>query len=191
VSQKLKNTIDRMVEESIRKILPQVMNEVLLKTIAGANVIQERVDKPAYPYLPPAGTPQKKIKVVNRPKSLNSLLDPGVGADFYEREEATTPKAPVQRIQNLPPQFQKLAEGMEVDDDGEMWDSELGDSGIPSAGQGPSINEGVRAIGLDFSKMKQAINITEKKNPGPDAAAKAQFEETRIKAMRDRLDKMA
>lgn len=41
MSQKLKETIDRMVEDAIRRILPGVMNEVLLKTIANSGVIHE------------------------------------------------------------------------------------------------------------------------------------------------------
>ncbi len=193
MSDKLKKTIDRMVEDSIRRILPQVMNEVLLKTIANANVIQEdrrrTNEQVRAPVQPPARAPR-------RPSSLNQLLDESAGADFYSDprgvQEEPQPRAQViaQRIQNLPPQFQALAEGMELDDDGgEMWESDVGDSTVPSAGPGPSIAAGARAIGLDFSKMKQAIGIVEKKKPtSSDAAAKAQFEEARIKRMREQLN---
>lgn len=190
MSQKLKETIDKMVEDSIRKILPQVMNEVLLKTIASAGVMTERrVEKPAYPYVPDYGG--KKVKATNRPRSLDQILDPGAGSDFYQTEaESPAPGRQViaQRIQSLPPQLRGLAEGMDMDDDGgEMWED---DSIVPSAGSGPPLAAAAARAGLDFSKMKQAIRVGEAKKriDGADMAAKAQFEEARLKRLRENLN---
>lgn len=200
MSQKLKETIDKMVEDSIRRILPQVMNEVLLKTIANSQVIQEArggvASKPA-----PTQQPRKVQK--QRPSSLSQLLDESAGADFYQdpreamrqatyEEPPPAQKAITQRIQTLPPALQGLAEGIELDDDGgEMWESELGDAAVvPTAGMGPPVDKAAKALGLDFSRMANAIKITEKKTKvdGADTAAKAQFEQQRLKMMRERLN---
>lgn len=195
MSQKLKETIDRMVEDSIRRILPAVMNEVLLKTIANANVIREA---------PVQRAPAKAAPKAKRPTSLSHLLDESAGADFYQDPraamvEATREEAPpmprgqviAERIQNLPPDLRSLAEGMDLDDDGgEMWDSDIGDS-VPTAGPGPALDRAAAAVGLDFSRMAKAINITERKAPRPsaaDKAANAQFEQQRLKMMRERLN---
>ena len=195
MSDKLKKTIDRMVEDSIRRILPSVMNEVLLQTIANANVLREsRTPAPE----PVASKSQaKRFAVQRRPSSLDQLLDPEAGVDFYNDpravQEEPQPRGQViaQRIQNLPPQFQSLAEGMDLDDDGgEMWESDTGDSSpVVASGPGPSLRQG-QAAGLDFSRMKQSLGVVEKKKvlTGADAAAKAQFEEGRIKRMRESLN---
>lgn len=201
MNDKLKKTIDRMVEDSIRRILPAVMNEVLLKTIANANVIQET--RRAEPFQQKRQELNQKI-VQRKPASLSHLLDPEAGADFYQdpraamaeatREEpAPAPRGQViaERIQNLPPDLRSLAEDVDLDDAGEMWDSDVGDSFVPSAGMGPPLERAAQAAGLDFSRMRKAINLTEKKGPKGDVAdrmANAQFEAQRIKMMRDRLD---
>lgn len=203
MSQKLKETIDRMVEESIRRILPAVMNEVLLKTIAGAGVIQESRAPMQRSVAKPAAQPRP----ARRPSSLNHLLDPEAGADFYQDPRAAAieslreevPPAPrgqaiAQRIQSLPAELQHLAEGMELDEDsGEMWDSDVGDSAVAtSADRGPPLEKAAQIAGLDFSRMKRAIQVTEKKiapkMSATDKAAQAQFEELRIKRMREQLD---
>lgn len=204
MSDKLKKTIDRMVEDSIRRILPAVMNEVLLKTIANANVIREETTKPIQVTRsgrPAALTPSGAMK---RPSSLSQLLDESAGADFYQDpraamvqavQEEVIPRGEViaQRIQSLPPALQGLAEGVDLDDDGgEMWESDMGDSvSIPSAGMGPPLEKAAQVAGLDFSRMKQAINLTEKKSAkatAADKAANAQFEQQRLKMMRERLN---
>lgn len=198
MSQKLKETIDRMVEDAIRRVLPQVMNEVLLKTISNANVIQERAPAPRQ-------APVQKAKPAGkRPTSLSHLLDESAGSDFYQDpraamaesiQEEIQPRGQViaQRIQNLPQALQGLAEGMDLEDDGgEMWESDIGDSVVvPTAGMGPPLEKAAQAAGLDFSRMKAAINLTEKKAPktsAADKAANAQFEEQRLKMMRERLN---
>lgn len=200
MSQKLKEQIDRMVEDSIRRILPGVMNEILVKTIAGAGVIQEssRMTNEQ------VRAPVQAVRRQPRSTTLANLLDPEAGADFYQdpraamtesiRDEVTP--SPMQnmaaRIQALPPQFQALAEGTLMDDDGgEMWDNDMGDSVVASAGMGPPLERAAQMAGLDFSRMKKAINITEKKKPSAgaeDRAANAQFERQRIQRMREKLN---
>jgi hypothetical protein len=207
VSKNLKNTIDKMVEDSIRRILPGVMNEILVKTLANSGVLQERksVDKPAYPYIPDNGG--KRIKPVQngsrRLSSLNDILDETAGSDFYNdpraaMTEATRDEEPqiprgqllAQRIQGLSPELQKLAEGMDLDEDGgEMWDDS--DSIVPIAENGPPLDRAARAVGLDFSRMRQVANITESKKKSlaaDDRAANAQFETLRLKRMREKLN---
>lgn len=213
MSQKLRETIDRMVEDAIRRILPEVMNEVLVKMVANANIIQERTPRSIAQTVekyerirdeqPPAYRNAKNVKMPRKPTSLSQLLDPEAGADFYRdpreamaesvREEPAPSNQPIaQRIQSLPPALQGLAEGMDLDDDGgEMWESDIGDSAIPTAGMGPPLERAAQVAGLDFSRMQRAIQMTEKKVPKvdrSDARAKAQFEEQRIKMMRERLN---
>lgn len=203
-----------MVEDSIRRILPTVMTEVLLKTIANANVIQEQGERTPrqiaqtvekYERLrdeqSPAYRSARNVPEMKRPGSLRHLLDPEAGADFYQDPRAAMAEATreepqprgqvvAERIQNLPAELQSLAEGMDLNDDGgEMWDD--GDSIVPSSGMGPPLEHAAQQAGLDFSRMRQAINLTERKSPkvsAGDKAAQAQFEHQRLKMMRDRLD---
>ena len=200
-----------MVEDAIRRILPEVMNEVLIKTIANANVLQERTPRRVAQTVEkyerikedqsPAHRNAKNVQMPRKPTSLSQLLDPEAGADFYRDPRAAMEEAvreePVQaplaqRIQSLPPALQQLAEGMDLDDDGgEMWESEIGDSAIPTAGMGPPLERAAQVAGLDFSRMQRAIQLTEKKVPKvdrSDAKAQAQFEEQRLKMMRQRLN---
>lgn len=204
MNQKLKSAIDRMVEDSIRRILPQVMNEVLIKTIASSGVVQESrghltKEQAAAPIRPP-------VRAKHLPSSLSQLLDPEAGSDFYQdpraamaesiREEEPAPRGQViaQRIQNLPPGLQHLAEDVNMDDDGgEMWESDVGDSVVTSGGMGPPLDRAAAAVGLDFSRMKQSIQLTERKSSkqrvsAAEQAANAQFEENRLKRMREKLD---
>jgi hypothetical protein len=192
-----------MVEDAIRRVLPEVMNEVLMRTIANSGVIQEaRTGVAARPTQP--AQPQRKGSL--KPSSLSQLLDESVGADFYRGPEDGPYRAPpappeesdppqraiAQRIQTLPPALQGLAEGIELDDDGgEMWDGQYGDSAVvPTAGMGPPVEKAAAALGLDFSRMAKAINVTEKKTrlDAEDKAAKAQFEQARLKRMRENLN---
>lgn len=200
MSKNLKDTIDRMVEDSIRRVLPSIMNEVLLKTIAGAGVIQERgpVNKPAYPYIPENAGKQVKVKN-RRPSSLGDILDETAGSEFYSnpgaamaeatREEAPSQRQMAQRVQALPPHLQQLAEDVNLDDDGgEMWGEDDHDSASPSD-MGPPLDRAAKAVGLDFSRMKQVAKVTESKKPAADdRAARVQFEQMRLKRDRERLN---
>jgi hypothetical protein len=197
-----------MVEDAIRRILPEVMNEVLLRTIANADVLQERSRRQSVPMPEKHRVNRssvqhvvKNVQASRRPASLSQLLDPEAGADFYRdprmvvagdvhEEEAPQPLA--QRIQSLPPALQSLAEGVDLDDDGgEMWEGEIGDSAITVTEMGPPLERAAQVVGLDFSRMQRAIQLTEKKAAKvdqSDARARAQFEEQRIKMMRERLN---
>lgn len=204
-SSKLKETIDRMVEDAIRRILPSVMNEVLLRTIASSGAIQEqsrpgpvRVTRQAQP----APRPPAKRKA-GRP-DLSYLLDETAGADFYERAVRPEPvqvveeepAAPLrerisQNIQTLPPELQEMAEGLELEDDGigEMWGEES--AVIPAGDNAGDLGQASRRVGVDFGRMQKMIQMTEQKKPrvsAEDLRAKAQYEEGRLKRMRERLN---
>lgn len=202
MNKNLRDTIDRMVEDAIRKVLPGIMNEVLLQTIANSGVIQERAPiqqqqrQTSKPQQPQVRQPSR------RPSSLNQLLDPEAGADFYadpraamndaqrvEERPAPRQSGMAQMIQSLPPELRDLAEDVNLDDDGgEMWDDSSHDSGILSE-SGPSLERAAQVAGLDFSVMKRLSNIKETKNvKSNDASAKHQFEEMRIKRMREQLN---
>ncbi len=201
MSKNLKDTIDRMVEDSIRRVLPGIMNEVLLKTIANSGVIREQA--PAR-RAEPAQVAAPKRQAPRRPSSLEDILDDSAGSEFYtdprvamaeatRDEEPQAPRAQgmAQRIQALPPALQHLAEGVNLDDDGgEMWGDEQ--DSVPSGGSGPPLDQAARAVGLDFSRMMQVAKVTEsKKAPKMDAqdrAANAQFDQMRLKRMREQLN---
>ncbi len=105
----LKEMIDRMVAESIRRILPGVMNEVLLTTIARSGVVQEAVEeederprrrkakrrKPIVERDLRVAKRTAKAPAPKRPKKLDlsELLDESAGAEFYAG--ATTRHEPV------------------------------------------------------------------------------------------------
>ena len=200
MSKNLKETIDKMVAESIRRILPEVMNEVLLKTIANSGVVSESRSRPQQPAR--VSAPAQPRKKAPRHSSLEDLLDESAGSDFYSdpraaMEEATREEAPptpshnsmAQRIQSLPPEFQSLAEGISLDDDGgEMWGDDDHDAAPPA--EGPPLDRVAKAVGLDFSRMKKVANVTETKKrlDSNDRAANAQFEQQRIKRMREQLN---
>lgn len=199
MSKNLKDTIDRMVEDSIRRVLPGIMNEILIKTIANSGVIREQA---TVRQAAPAQAPAPKRQAPRRPSSLEDILDDSAGSEFYTDPNARmvedeAPQAPrgqgiTQRIQSLPPALQHLAEGVNLEDDGgEMWGDEQ-DSVVPSGGSGPPLDQAARAVGLDFSRMMQVAKVTEsKKAPKMDAedrAANAQFEQMRLKRMREQLN---
>lgn len=93
----LKQMIDRMVEESIRRVLPSVMNEVLIRAAvsARAQTLDEDADEaPARrktrrkrkPIAERKAKPQQKQQPKTRraqKPDLSSYLDEAVGADFY------------------------------------------------------------------------------------------------------------
>lgn len=200
MSKNLRDTIDRMVEDAIRKVLPGIMNEVLLKTIANSGVIQERAPVQQRSAKP---TQQPKQKVSRRPASLDQILDPEAGADFYddpraamqeamEMEERPAPRRSgmAQMIESLPPELRSLAEDVNLDDDGgEMWEEGQHDSSSIMSESGPSIERAAQVVGLDFSAMKRLTNIGEqKKVKTADSAAKQQFEEARLKRVREQLN---
>lgn len=206
---KLKEAIDRMVEDSIRRILPQVMNEVLIKMIANSGVVQE--SRPTIGRMSPeqARSVRTRVPPLERQSeptrgSLSELLDPAAGSDFYQdprqammeatREERQVPPV-AQRIQSLPPEFQQLAEGMSLVDDDEdaMWQPGERDSAVPQpANVGPPIDRAANALGLDFSRMKGVVSKTTPtvvRESAQDRAAKAQFEAQRIARQREQLNK--
>ncbi len=212
---KLKETIDRMVEDAIRRILPSVMNEVLLKTIAGSGVMQERrADRPAYPYVPEGGgrvVVTSKVAPKVKPKArkagrpdLSYLLDESVGADFYERAVQPEPvqvveeepAAPLREriasnIQTLPPELQEMAEGLELEDDGigEMWGDE--NAVAPAGDNAGDLAASSRRVGVDFGRMQKMIQMTEQKKPkksAEDRQAELQYEQLRLKRNRERLN---
>lgn len=187
---KLRAVIDRMVEDSIRRILPQVMNEVLLKTLTNSNVIRE-----APPVRKTVEGPTRR-PAGKRPSSLDQILDPEAGTDFYNdpreamRESLRVDEVPqevpspaiAQRIQALPPELRAMAEGVSL----------IGsEDSVPMVPEGPSLERAAQVAGLDFTRMRKAVAITEKKVPkaeSSDRAAREQFEEMRIKRMRERLN---
>lgn len=210
---KLRETIDRMVEDAIRRILPQVMNEVLLKTIAGSGVMQEaRRSAPQQP----APREQERVKVTSkappqpRPRGgrpdLSRLLDESAGSEFYERfnepervAPEPEPQAPLrervaQNLRSLPPELRQMAEGMQIDDDdGEMWDDEPIQPRGDDAGD---LGFSGKKVGVDFSRMQRALALGEQKiataKPkvsADDARRNAEFEELRLKRMREKLDR--
>lgn len=209
----LKRAIDRMVEDAIRRILPAVMNEVLVATIARGTagvVSEERVR--------PRKQARKKRpvreQVVARPKTrpqpkrdprsvLSDLLDESAGSEFYGSGEAAdnlmdeddnpAPSSMAQRIGSLPPEIRGLAEGLELDGDGgEMWGTEhdSGDTSRPVIGEIRNIENAAQHAGIDFSRMKAVIGATSPRKPMAldDTANRVQFEQARLKRMRERLN---
>ncbi|HEU5118681.1 MAG TPA: hypothetical protein VFT74_18955 [Isosphaeraceae bacterium] len=91
-----------MVEDSIRRILPTVMNEVLLRTISDSGMLAE--GRPARPRkmkrrrpVREARAPQPQARRPGPPKKggrrkldeiLDGIRDPGNGADFYQDPRA-------------------------------------------------------------------------------------------------------
>lgn len=123
-----------MVADSIRRILPEIMNEVLLKTLANANVMQEqRRLAPQQRQQPatrrqgptPAAQRAQQLAGIDRSRSLREVLGADAsGADFYEQAE--------RRMQRPSPQPQRqvvrqpVYESDNLDDygDDEVYDYE-------------------------------------------------------------------
>lgn len=105
----LKETIDRMVEDSIRRILPTVMNEVLIKAIANSGALTEgrpvrrkpmKRRKPVREERAPQARAQARPAPKGRPtkRKLDELLDSirndANGAEFYQDPRALMTEAP-------------------------------------------------------------------------------------------------
>lgn len=126
-NQQLRKAIDKIVEDSIRRILPAVMNEVLLKTLANSNVQtvnEERVQKRTRPddnRVPSLRSKTEKLKqkinsnkAAASGKSLREMLGvENAGADFYEAIQ-----------NNQSPASLIMQEEMGSQDLGESWDDE-------------------------------------------------------------------
>lgn len=162
----IKATIDRLVAESIRRQLPEIMNEVLVKTIANSGVVTER--------RAPAPTPRKPTGM---PMSLRHLVDESIGADHYYAQDDDEPGPQLTRrlteIPNFDPQLASLMEDVDPIDPNDA-DSD----------------GGLDISGLDFSGVKRTLALVESvgKPKQLDAATKLEFEERRLKGIRDRLD---
>lgn len=212
----LRETIDRMVEDAIRRVLPGVMNEVLLRTIANSGAISEQrapvrapSRAPVRQQAPQRRAPQPPPAKKNGKLDLNEFLDRSAGSEFYddprhrreepeeEYEEEVQEEAPrpiESRIQALPPELRGLAEGMLDDDDGEMWDDNEQAPMLEQVDPAPirDVHGAAKKVGIDFSRMKNVIKATgpatkDRRELAQDARAKAQFEQTRIDRMRERL----
>lgn len=98
-SARLQRVIDRLVEDAIRRILPAVMNEVLLRTIADSGVLSE--DRPPPRRIRrkpgPKKRPRQRLREDRPIRSkapvpparssrveLSELLDESAGSEFYE-----------------------------------------------------------------------------------------------------------
>lgn len=175
-----------MVEQSIREILPQVMNEVLLRTIAGSGVLTESRPAPPQPRPPkaPARTMPRRT-----PSNLREMLDDSAGAEFYsaatdedlheERFEERHDVPMRERIQALPPELQHLAEDIE------LGDGDFLDESVDPRTLAPPLEQVGQRLGLDFTKMSKFVGPVTNKQPD---RSRAQFEEARIKRMREQLN---
>lgn len=214
----LQRAIDRMVGDAIRRILPEVMNEVLIRTVANAGVLREAASiAPSKPQ-PKRQAVQQRKPARPRPGSLSELLDVEAGTEFYQdprqamREHTTRDepdqdedeqhedgpnRPPVSRIAHLSPELQALAEGMELDDDGgEMWDdSELSTPTVLArADEIRDPNVAAERVGVDFSRMAKVIKETSKKDvrkTAADVAAEAQFQQQVLERRRAQLERKA
>lgn len=216
----LKKTIDRMVEDAIRRILPDVMSEVLLRTVANAGVVTEkkapqqksRPQNVASPQTSHARPARRKPSI----SSLREILQEDAGAEFYQDPRGTPPQtmddvdleldddqddAPVREVRNhvmSNPMLAQMAEGIDLDDDGvgEMWDGTSGDSAVGSVDPTPirDPNAAAARVGIDFNRLSKVVKQTspvQKRQDSHDAAAKAQFEQGRITRMREQLERKA
>jgi len=196
----LKKAIDKMVEESIRRILPNVLNEVLLRTIAGAGIVAE-APKPQRAKERPMGLGKRSNAPAKR-SLREQLLDETAGTEFYQqdpdfvapkfsqplREEPASQPAVAQRIQSLPPMLQEMAADIDMSefDGGEMWeDGEL----IDSSGPGPKLESAAAHVGIDFDRIRRLTEATSAPKAVPDDS-RSKFEEARINRMREKLDSM-
>ena len=155
----LRQTIDRMVEDAIRRVLPSVMNEVLLKTLTSSGALQPLREvrtapkgKPAPKARKPLPVKQSQARPKQKPPQRNSALAQlletrgEAGAEFFQDprgrdyevdtsdldEPYAPPPAPNmnERMSAIAPHLRSLAEGM-VPDVGES--EEWGDGEFSSA----------------------------------------------------------
>lgn len=209
IKDSLRETIDRLVEDAIRRILPTVMNEVLIRAIASSGALSEEVARPRRRPgpKPKARKPKpvrerREVRVVRPPpvrrdQNLRDLLDESAGAEFYgggDDPPAVEERTISSRMSALPPQLRALAEDVVVPEgmeDDEEWDGR-GDSNGPTAvpSSVPDIGRAAAATGIDFSRMMETIKKTSAapRASQDDARAREQFEARRLKALRERLN---
>jgi len=192
----LRRQIDEMVLESIRKHLPEVMNEVLVRTVINSGALTE-------------GRPQRQSRQPRKPKapkpqarqqprmSLDSLLDESAGAEFYEqagdqwgeeehlppqlraRQQQHAPEPPPQIARNfasLPPMLQEMAE------------DSMQDLIQEEASPGLDVSRGMGAMGLDMDRMRNAIKAVDRKAAEKRLATNGDYEARRIEMQRQRLE---
>lgn len=191
MSKNVKEMIDRMVEESIRRILPSVMNEVLIRTISES--------------LAPPSTVQhskpKKSKARNeQPKRsrMQELLEghDSIGADFYEpsarhdydhddENEIDHEQTRLSTLQSLPPMLREMASDMSFDDEEDHSFEQLPDGKVV---QQLDIEHTMRSGLFDPSAIARRMGPS--KQPKM-TAENQQFEELRLKRMRESLERPA
>lgn len=197
----LRETIDRMVEEAIRRVLPGIMNEVLLRTIASSGVSAPVVREDRRPTQQPRPAPKRRS---GRP-DLTNILDESAGSEFYG-EQAEYEEEPIRSavptpgrsaaVALLPPELQEMTEGMNLDDDidGGSWEEERQSAIAPRGDDVGDVGVAARKVGVDFHKMKSLSEaITRKSKPVSSVSAedmrnRQQFEEQRLRRMRERLN---
>ncbi len=208
---KLRETIDRLVEDSIRRILPEVMNEVLLKAVANMSTIQETHSPVIQTKRVTSRTQQQPNRPAPSSSHLQSLLedmgDGTAGADFYdgygsneepeqeqERDEPPTLRTIHEKVSSLPSHLQAMTDGIDLSDfdgSGESWDTDGSHVSNPPMQVGPPLEQSAARVGMDFARMRQLNEGISKKTPKVDAGdrqANAQFEMQRIKRNRERLN---
>lgn len=158
----LNAVIERLVEAAIRRVLPNVMNEVLLQTIANANLVTEerprvvRRKKGPKRRPPPRMTearqapPRKQTPAPRRRIDLNEMLDDSVGADAYEQYEARV--APQSRRAPAP----------EVDD----YEPEPMDEPTREPAQAPVIAQRLAALDPALQAMAEGMNLSDHDDGG-------------------------
>lgn len=198
----LQETIDRLVEDAIRRILPTVMNEVLMRTIVGSGALAEQRQprrKKRVPVRAKAKPARKgRPPVQERIRDLRNLLDESAGAEFYgegEVEPIVETRTPARRASSLAPHLQALAEDVAElpdDDGGEVWDGRGDSTGLaPAPAAIADLGRAASAIGVDFTRMAGTIKVTSDARPkvtSDDLRAKEQFEARRLKALRESLN---
>lgn len=165
----LKRTIDRMVAESIRRLLPEIMNEVLLRTIASSGIVNEA------PAPQPVARPSRSRRQPST--SLSDLLDESAGSEFYRKDDYVARAEPApqltQRLSELSPELRSLAE----DTVRHMDDEPPGSVDLRAAA----------GAGFDFARMRESLGLVEQKAPKPLQKDPA-MEERRIARLREQLE---
>lgn len=95
-----------MVADSIRRLLPEIMNEYLVRTVANAGLVQERRSPVRAPAQRPTKAAQRaqRLAGIDRPSSLREVLNvEETGADFYDHvEQALAGRMPQPRRSPAP-----------------------------------------------------------------------------------------
>lgn len=126
----IKKTIDKMVEASIRSLLPSILEEILLEKVV--NLTKSLNEKNNLNGL-------KKIRKSNK-VDLTNLLDESAGSEFYENYENSKKINNNSGFKNLNPQLKEMA----VDIMNESVHEESVANSLPE---------------LDFEKMKKIISM--------------------------------